>query len=152
MSAHCSTRLCSPLKTVLGKIRDIYQAHCTTYKMHAMATQHRGAGCPLDRGMDIHAEDPEHTDIDNESTHSSDATVVLGGPEAKGHPKNPVYNNHDKITALMREINDLHQQVEAGEGQPAGTLGHIEQELQNLLIAVHPPPPTPAEPFSKVIQ
>ena len=51
----------------------------------------------------------EHADIDNESTHSSDATVALGGPEAEGHPKDPAYNNHDKLRALTREINDLHQ-------------------------------------------
>ena len=43
--------------------------------------------------------------------------------------------------ALMREINDLHQWVGAGEGQPAESLDHIEHELQNPLIALHPPPP-----------
>ena len=32
MSACHSTRSCSPLKTVLGKIGDRYQANCTTYK------------------------------------------------------------------------------------------------------------------------
>ena len=77
--------------------------------MHTMAIHHRGAGCPLDRCKDINSEDPEHADIDNKSTHSSDATVALGGPEAEGHPKDPVYNNYNKLTALMREINDLHQ-------------------------------------------
>ena len=77
--------------------------------MHAMATHHGGAGIPLDRGMDILTDDPEHADIDNESTHSSDATVDLGGPEAEGRPKDPVYRNQDKLTALMREINDLCQ-------------------------------------------
>ena len=77
--------------------------------MHAMATHHGGVGHPLDRGLDILAEDLEHTDINNESTHSSDATVGLGGPEAKGHPKDLVYSNQDRLTALMREINDLHQ-------------------------------------------
>ena len=46
--------------------------------MHAIATYHGVTGCPLDKGMDIHAEDPEHTDIDNESTHSSNTTVALG--------------------------------------------------------------------------
>ena len=56
-----------------------------------------------------HAENPEHADIDNDSTHSSNATVALGGPEAEGHPEDPVYNNHDKLTTLTREINDLHQ-------------------------------------------
>ena len=94
-------------KTVLGKIRDRYQAYCTTYKMHAMATHHGGTGDPLDRGLDILTEDPEHADIDNESTHSSDATVVLGGPEAVGHPEDQVYGNQDKLTALTREINGL---------------------------------------------
>ena len=57
--------------------------------MHAMATQHGGAGHPVDRSIILNAEDPEHADIDNESTHSSNATVVLGRPEAEGHPKDP---------------------------------------------------------------
>ena len=44
------------------------------------------------------------------------------------------------------------QQVEAGEGQRAETLDCIGHELQNLLIALHqPPPPTPTEPFREVI-
>ena len=37
---------------------------------------------PLDGGLDILTEDTEHTDTDNDSTHSSDATVALGDPEA----------------------------------------------------------------------
>ena len=77
--------------------------------MHTMATHHGGTGHPLDRSMDIHAEDPEHADINNTSTHSSDVTVALGGPEAEGHPEGPVYNNHDKLTAFTREINNLCQ-------------------------------------------
>ena len=77
--------------------------------MHTMATCHGGAGHPLDRGINLYAEDPESTDIDNEITHSSNATVALEGPEVEGHPKDPVYSNHDKLTALTREINDLHQ-------------------------------------------
>ena len=123
-------------KTVLGKIRDRYEAYCAIYKKHSMATHHRDAGHPLDRGMGILTDDPEHADIDNESTHSPDATVAVGGPEADGHPEEPVYSNQDKLTVLMREINNLHQQVEAGEGQPAETLDHIEHELQNLKIAL----------------
>ena len=153
MLAHHSTRSHSPLKTVLGKIEDRYQAYCTTYKMHTMATCHGGTGCPLDRGMDILEEDPEHADINNESTHSSDPTATLGGPEAVGHPKDLVYGNQEKLTTLMTEISDLQQQVAAGKGQPAETLDSIEHGLQNLLIALHqPPPPTPAKPFGEVIQ
>ena len=153
MVAHCNTRLHSLLKTVLGKIGDSYQAYCTTYKMHAMATCHGGTGHSLDRDLDILTEDPEHADINNDSTHSSNATVALGGPEAVGQPEDPVYNNQDRLTALMREINNLCQRVAAGEGQPAETLDHIQHELQNLLIAIHQPhPPASAEPLGEKIQ
>ena len=62
---------------MLRKVRDRYQAYCTTYKMDTMATHHGGARCPLDRGIDMHTEDPEPADIDTESTHSSNATVAL---------------------------------------------------------------------------
>ena len=120
--------------------------------MHAMATHHGSAGCPLDISVVILAEDPEHTDINSESTHSSDATIALEGPEAIGHPEDLVYGNQDKLTALTRQINDLHQWVVAA-GQPAETLDCTEHELQNLSIALHQPPaPAPAEPFIEVIQ
>ena len=109
MSACHSTRMHPLLKTVLGKIRDRYQAYYTMFKMHTITTHHGGTGFHLKRGIDIITEDPEHTDINNKSSHSPDATVALGGPEAEGHPKDPLYINQDKLTALMREINDLHQ-------------------------------------------
>ena len=91
-------------------------------------------------------------DIDIESTNSLDDTVALGGPELEGHPKGPVNNNQNKLMALMREINDIHQSVEAGEGQPAESLDHIECKLQNFSIALHlQPPSTPTEPLREVI-
>ena len=152
MSAHCSTRLHSPLKTVLGKIGDRYQTYCTIYKTPTMATCHGGAGHPLDRSLYILTEDPEHANINNDSIHSLEATVVLGGPKAVGYPKDPTYDNQDRLTALTREINDVHQRVAAGEGQPAETLDHIQCELQNLSIAIHQPqPPAPSEPLREVI-
>ena len=96
---------------MVGKIRDKYQAYCTMYKTHIMATCHRGTGCPLDRDINLNAEDFEatHIDNDNESTHGFNATIALGGPEAEGHPSDPIYSNQDKLIALMREINDLCQ-------------------------------------------
>ena len=97
-------------------------------------------------------EDPEHADIDNDSTHSSYATVALGGPEAAGHTEDPVYDNQDRLTVLIREITDLHQRGAAAERQPAETLDCIQCELQNLLIATHQPhPPALAEPLTEVI-
>ena len=65
-----------------------------------MATHHRGTGHPLNRGLDILTEDPEHNDNYNESTHSLDATVALGGPEAVEHPQDPVYSSQDRLMAL----------------------------------------------------
>ena len=73
-----------------------------------MATHHGGAGCPLDRGFDILTEDPEHTDIANNTTHSLDATVALGGPESVGHHEDPAYDDQVRLKVLTREINDLH--------------------------------------------
>ena len=71
MPAHHSTRMHSPFKTMLRKIGDKYEAYCTTYKIHTMATCHGGTGCPLDRGINLNAEDSEPTYIENgnESTH-----------------------------------------------------------------------------------
>ena len=72
--------------------------------------------------------------------------------QGQRHPNNHIYSNQAKLTALTREINDLCQQVEAGEGQPAEGLDHIEQELQNHSLMLHPPPsPTPTEPVGQVI-
>ena len=48
-------------------------------------------------------------DIDNESAHSSDATVALGGQETESHPEDHVYSNHNILMAITREINDLCQ-------------------------------------------
>ena len=89
---------------MLRKIRDKYQAYCTTYKTHAMTTHHGGAGCPLDRDNDLHTEDSETTCLynNNENTSGSDATVTLGGPQAEGHPDDLIFSNHAKLMALKR--------------------------------------------------
>ena len=75
--------------------REKYQAYCPMYKTHAMTTNHRDAGHPLDRDINLNIEDAETKGIgnDNESTHGSDTTVALGGPEAEGHSDDPIYGN-----------------------------------------------------------
>ena len=46
----------------------------------------------------------------------------------------------------------IHQRVAAREDQPAEALDCIQQELQNLSIAIHQPqPPAPAEPLREVL-
>ena len=94
-------------------------------KRHTMAAHERGAGCPLDRGLDMLTEDPEQAYIDNNSTHSLDAIVALGGPGAVGHPEDQVYNKANRLTVFTREINDLHPRVAAKEAQPAEALDCI---------------------------
>ena len=93
-----------------------------------MATHDRGAGSPIDRDINLHVEDAEPTCIENnnDSTSGSDVTIAFGGPEMEGQPNECIHSNHDKLTALIREINDLHQRVEAGEGQPAESLDCIQ--------------------------
>ena len=80
-----------------------------------MGTHHRDAGHTLDRGLDILTEDPEHADLNNDSTHCLDATVALWDPETVGHHKDWMYNEEDRLTALTRELNALCQRVAAGE-------------------------------------
>ena len=96
---------------MLWKIRDMYQADCTMYKTHAMATCHGGAGCPLDRDINLHVEDSETTGLENdsESTSGLDATVAVGGPEVECHPDDLIHSNQAKLRALMRDINDIMQ-------------------------------------------
>ena len=66
MSACCNLRSQSPLKTVLGRIGDTYQAYCNTYKTHAMATHHGGSGQPLDRVTNMTREEQPIEDTDVE--------------------------------------------------------------------------------------
>ena len=89
--------------------------------MHAMVTCHGGTGHPIDRDIDLHIEDTETTGLenDNESISGLDTTIALEGLEAEGDPNDLIQSNQTKLTALTREINDLCQWVEAGEGQPA---------------------------------
>ena len=102
MSGCCSKNsqwMHSPLKTMLGKIGNRYQTYCIVYKMHTMATCHRVTGCPVDRDINLHIDDPEATgmDNDNESISGSDATVALDGLEAEGNPKWTFTQQSDQV-------------------------------------------------------
>ena len=90
--------------------------------MYTMATCHGGTRYPIDRYINFYIEDPEARgrDNDNENISGLDAIVALVGLEAEGNPM---------LTALTWTINELCQQVEAGEGQQAERLDCIEWEL-----------------------
>ena len=88
-----------------------------------MATHHGGAEHPVARD-DFHVEDPETIDIDNDNDSISglDATVAFGRLKAEDNTDEHLPSNQAKLMVLTWEINDLHQQVEAREGQPAESL------------------------------
>ena len=138
MSLLC-LRLHSPLKTVFGKVGDTYQAYCNPYKTHAMATNHRGLGSPLDRDINMTRETKKTADTNTEDTHDFNTAET-------DHFEDLGYNNPAKLTALTREVDELCQLVQDGEGQPMETLNCIEHELQKLYIALnHQHPLNPLE-------
>ena len=138
ISAHHNLRLLSPLKTVLNRLGDTYQAYYNTYKTHAMATCHGGSGQPLDRDAIPNGKDTG-IDILHDYHH-----------EDTGDFENVVQENHTNLATLTRELDDLHQRVQAGEGQPAEVLYCIECKLQRLSIALHPSAPT--EPLDDILK
>ena len=89
-----------------------------------MATHHRGSGQPLDRDAT-----PIGKDTDAKIWHNYHH-------EDTNDFENIEQENHTNLAALTRELDDLHDRVQAGEGQPMEALHCIEQELQRLSIAL----------------
>ena len=57
MSAHHKFRSHSPLKTVLNRLGDTYQAYCNTYNTHTMVTHDGGSRQPLDMDTNMNRKD-----------------------------------------------------------------------------------------------
>ena len=104
MSAHHNLRSCFPLKTVFNNLGDTYQAYCNTYKTHAMATHHVGAGQTLNRDTTPHG---QAIDISNDNHH-----------EGMDNFKNAEQENHTNLAILSWDLDDLCHRVQASEGQP----------------------------------
>ena len=98
MSAHHSLRSHSPLKTIFGKIGYTYQAYCHTNKTHTMATNHGGSGQHSDRGINAH----ETTDTEFE--HAQEFHHINTNDFEDSETNNPT-----RLTAITRELDDLHQ-------------------------------------------
>ena len=85
-----------------------------------MATHHGCLGQHLDRDATMTRKDIE-VDI-LQGFHHEDTDDF----ENVGH------ESHTSIAAITREMDDLHHQVQAGEGQSVEALHHIEHKLQRL--------------------
>ena len=84
-----------------------------------MATHHGGSGNPLDRDIAMTRDD--QTAIDTNVEVMQDFHVV-----ETDYFEHLEHNNPTRLTAITSELDDLCQQVQAEEGQPFGTLNHIE--------------------------
>ena len=123
---------------MFNKIGDTYQAYCNTYRTHTIATHHGGAGQPLDRDSTPNGKDTDANILHN--YHHEDMDNF----------ENVEQENHTNLATLTWELDDLHQRIQAGEGQPMEVLHHIECELQRLSITLHPS--APLEPLDDVLQ
>ena len=152
----------SPLKTVLGKLRNKYQSYYATYKTHTMTTHHGGTGHRgEDRDINSHIDITTKGDTggiyigpsdNNESINRSNTMLAFGGSEADGHLGNILPSSQANITILTREINSLQQWVKDREGQPVEGLDCIELELQYLPLSLRSQStstPAPTEPLEK---
>ena len=109
MSGCHTLRLHSQLKTVLEKIGDTYQEYCNTYKTHAMATCHGGAGQPLDRDTDMMREEQPVVDTDVEVKQDFH-------PEDTEQFEDLEHNNSNRLHVITRELDDLCQRIQTEEG------------------------------------
>ena len=67
-----------------------------------MSSHHGGSGQPLDRDIDVTREAHESADTDIENTQDFH-------PVETDHFEDLKHNNPEKLKALIREVDDLHQ-------------------------------------------
>ena len=135
MSACHNPRSHSPLKTVLNRLGDPYQTYVNTYKTHAMATCHGGAGQPSDKYPNL---PEEGTDIPTDHLEDMD------------NFENVEQENYTTLKALTRNLDDLQHRVEIAEGQPMEAINHLEHKLHRLFLIFQPS--APLEPPDEVLQ
>ena len=61
-----------------------------------------------------------------------------------------VEHENPRLAAITRELDDLHQKIQAEVGQPAESLHCIEWESQQLSITLHAS--APPEPLEEVLK
>ena len=76
-----------------------------------MATHHGGSGQPLDRDTDMTKEEQPIVDTNVEVQQHLH-------PEYTAHFKDIEHTDPARLTVITRELDDLHQRIQAEEGQP----------------------------------
>ena len=85
-----------------------------------------------------------HKNTDTEIEHVQEFHHVSPNDFEESNPNNPT-----KLTLITKELDDLHQQNQAGEGQPSEALNCIECKLQRLSLSLCPS--APLEPLGDVL-
>ena len=114
-----------------------------TYKTHAMATHHGGSGQPLDRDNDMTLEGQPIVDTDVEVQQDFHPKDIAPYEDVE-------HTNPTRLTVITKELDELHQRIQAEEGQPNESLHHIEQEVQHLSISLNSS--THTEPLGEVLK
>ena len=71
-------------------------------------------------------------------------------PKDTAHFEDVQHTNPTRLTVITRKLDNLHQRIQAEEGQSTESLYHIEQELQQLSISLNSP--THTEPLGKLLK
>ena len=120
---------------VLNRLGDSYQTYINMYKMHMMATCHRGTGQPSE--MDPNS---KTQDIDIPNDYQEDVDDF----------ENIEHKNCMWLKELTNELDHLQHKVKATKNQPTDVIHHLEHELHRLSLALCPS--APSEPLDEVLQ
>ena len=132
MLAHQRLQTHSPIKELLDKLGNSYQAHINFHKTHAMATCYGGIG-------DTSVNNPESHDMDSDSQDNYQEDV---NDLENIEPNHPTGLKH-----LTHEIEQLRQAIKDNDNDPIDAINHLEQKLNQLAIMLCPP----MEPIGEVL-
>ena len=135
MSAHHNFWMHSPLKKVLHKLEDPYNAYINSYKIHGMSTCYGGTSKPSEKDSD-----PQENNITIHDEYQEDINYF----------ENIEPDHHERLRDLTHEIDHLWQKVEANESEPMDGISHLEYKLNRLALTLHPS--TLPEPIEEVLQ
>ena len=134
MSACYNFWMHSTLKKALNKTEDSYQTYINSYKTHIMATYHGGMGKPSEKDSD-----PQENDVTIHDEYQADINDF----------KNIEPDHHARLRDLTHEIDHLWQKVKANETEPMDAISHLEHNLNQLALTLHPF--TPPETLDEVL-
>ena len=112
MLTHQRLQTRSPIKRLYHKLESSIQTYINYHKTHAMATHYSGVG-------DTSMKNPETQDLDNDSQNN--------------------FHDENIVQQLIHKTELLRQAIEDRDNDPRNTIHQLEQRLNQLTLALHPP-------------